>query len=221
MDEHELSTNSHFLLALLGLGAWSAYELAEQMKRGFQYIWPRAERAFYYEAKRLAEHGFARAVDSPVGGRPRVMYTITPKGLDALTRWLADREPEPTRLESEVLGRLFFSEYGTIDDLRAAAAAVVADGAAVLEVVQRRSRVYLGQGTEFPQRFHMIAIAGRFLADYGLMLTRYGSWVLDLTAEWRDTGADGKTAAALEIFAGIERESTAELDRISRRHPHR
>ncbi len=215
MDEIELSTTSHFLLALLGLGTWSAYELTEQMKRGFQYIWPRAERAFYYEAKRLAEHGFAHAVDSPVGGRPRVVYTITPKGLEALTAWLADREPEPTRLESEVLGRLFFSEYGNVDDLRAAATAVVADGAAVLEVVQRRSRVYLGQGTEFPQRLHMIAIAGRFLADYGLMLARYGSWVLDVTATWTDTAADGKTAAALEIFEVIERESTAELARLA------
>jgi DNA-binding PadR family transcriptional regulator len=207
----ELTATSHFLLALLGLGPWSAYELAEQMKRGFQYIWPKAERAFYYEAKRLADDGYAEAVDHPVGDRPRSVYTITDKGRKALRQWLADREPSPTRIESEMLGRLFFAEYGSIEDLRAMADGVEADGKRVLEIVSDRARVYLDSGTEFPQRFHLISLAGKFLLDYGTMLVEYGGWVHSATADWEDTGADGKTDGAREIFEEIRRRADAIL----------
>ncbi len=200
-----LTTTSYFLLALLGLGPWSAYELAEQMKRGLQYVWPRAERAFYYEAKRLAEGGYAVAVKDAVGDRPRSVYTITDKGRDALRAWLADRGPAPTRIESEVLGRLFFAEYGTIDDLRAMAEAVERDGREVLQVVRDRARVYLESGTEFPQRLHMIAVAGQFLLAYGTMLVEYARWVQAVTADWDDTQAEGKSAFALGVFADIWR----------------
>jgi DNA-binding PadR family transcriptional regulator len=212
MPDNDLNTTSYFLLALLGLGPWSAYELAEQMKRGFQYVWPRAERAFYYEAKRLAARGYARAIDDPVGERPRVMYAITDRGLEALAGWLSDRNPQPTRVESEVLGRLFFAEYGTVSDLRAAADAVIADGAAALEVVRTRSRIYQSEGTEFPRRFHMIALAGRFITDYGMMLVDYGRWIHERTAGWTDTTPGGKTDLALAIFREIEEDAIRTLE---------
>jgi biotin carboxyl carrier protein len=148
MSERALTPTSYFLLALMGLRPWSAYELAEQMKRGFQYVWPKAERAFYYEAKRLADEGYARAVDSPVGGRPRALYALTARGEAALGAWLADRDPQPTRIESETLGRLFFAEYGTIDDLRAAAAAAAADGVAriIAPIPGRVARLLVSPG---------------------------------------------------------------------------
>ena len=212
MSERALTPTSYFLLALMGLRPWSAYELAEQMKRGFQYVWPKAERAFYYEAKRLADEGYARAVDSPVGGRPRALYALTARGEAALGAWLADRDPQPTRIESETLGRLFFAEYGTIDDLRAAADAAAADGREALQVVRERARIYLEEGTEFPGRLHLIALAGRFIADYGAMLAEYAEWVREVTADWEDTSPDGKTDQALAIFHSL-------LDETSRRLP--
>ncbi len=52
----------------------------------------------------------------------------------------------------ETLAKLFFAEYGTVDDLRAAATAAIEQGRAALEVVRRQGRVYVEAGGEFPER---------------------------------------------------------------------
>lgn len=205
----ELTPTSYLMLALMGLRPWSAYQLAEQMKRGLQYVWPRAERAFYYEARRLAEEGLARADDDPVGDRPRAVYTLTDAGREALANWLADRDPSPTRIESETLARLFFAEYGTVADLQAAAESAVEQGRAALEVVRRQGRVYVESGGEFPDRLHLIALAGRFICGYGAMLMDYGAWVLEHTAGWEASRDDPDRAATMAVFEEI----IAEADR--------
>lgn len=203
MTARALTPTSYLLLALMGLRPWSAYELAEQMKRGLQFIWPRAERAFYYEAKRLAELGLAEVADSPVGDRPRAMYTITPAGRDALAAWLANREPSSTQIESEVLARLFFAEYGRVEDARAATECLRKDAVAALRLVRGRSEIYLDSGGEFPERLHLIAFAGRFIADYALMLLRFADWVDEQCADWTDTRAQGKQDATMRTFRSI------------------
>ncbi len=196
----------------MGLHPCSAYELAEQMKRGFQWVWPRAERAFYYEAKLLAEQGYADAVEDPVGDRPRVMYSLTDKGAEALRSWLADRNPQVTKIESEMLGRLFFAEYGSIEDLRAAASATVDDGRSILELVRSRSLIYLNEGTEFPSRIHMIALAGKFFAAYGTMLFDYGTWVLEETSSWTDTSPLNKDDQLRNTFLEIVQDASRRLE---------
>ncbi len=104
-----------------------------------------------------------------------------------------------------MLGRLFFAEYGSMEDLRAMAAGVEADGRTVLEVVRRRATVYLESGTEFPQRYHLIALAGEFLLEYGTMLVEYGRWVQSATSDWADTSAQGKSEQAISVFEDIRR----------------
>ena len=191
---------SYLLLALMGLRPWSAYELAEQMTRGLQFIWPRAERVFYYEAKKLAEAGLAEATADAVGARGRSVYTLTDAGRDALRAWLADRAPQPPQFESEAMLRIFFCEYGGHDDLLAAAASVAAAGRAVLDQVRRSSQEYLDTEGIFPERLHLIALAGQWLYVYGDMLLSYGEWVRDVVAQWDSTQRPADVTAVRELL---------------------
>src|SRR5919198_2119040 len=97
-DGRQLTTTSYAILGLLAIRPWSTYELAKQMRRSLHHIWPRAESNVYAEPKRLVEAGLATAEVQKVGERPRTLYTITPKGRQALERWLAT-ETAPTRVE--------------------------------------------------------------------------------------------------------------------------
>ena len=54
-----LTTTSHLTLAFLTLRRWSAYELAEQVARGWADYWPRAASGIYEEPKKLVAHGLA------------------------------------------------------------------------------------------------------------------------------------------------------------------
>src|SRR5260370_29824000 len=84
----ELTTTSYAILGLLALRDQTTYELAKQMRRTVDYVWPRAERKLYDEPKRLVEAGYARASKDMVGRRPRTTYSITPPGRTALSRSL-------------------------------------------------------------------------------------------------------------------------------------
>jgi len=60
------------------------------------------------------------------GERKRTVYSITPRGAEALRDWLAD-DPAPQRVESVAAVRILFGHLGTKDDLQAAIARVAAD----------------------------------------------------------------------------------------------
>ncbi len=110
-----LSTTSYAVLGLLSLRSWTTYELAQQMGRSLDRIWPRAESKVYEEPKKLVEHGLARAKVEQVGQRPRTRYTITAKGRRALAAWLAEPGAGPV-LESEQLVKVLFAHQGTRSD---------------------------------------------------------------------------------------------------------
>src|SRR5579859_4815012 len=104
-----LTTTSYALLAHLAVQPWSAYELATQMGRGMDLVWPRAESAIYEEPKNLVAHGLARVSNRPAGKRTRAVYSITPAGRRALAAWFRT-EPSAPQFESEALLRVFFGE---------------------------------------------------------------------------------------------------------------
>ena len=61
-----LSTTSYAVLGLLSLRSWTTYELAQQMGRSLDRIWPRAESKVYEEPKKLVANGYARFPDGRV-----------------------------------------------------------------------------------------------------------------------------------------------------------
>lgn len=85
----KLTSTSYALLGLLSRHPWSAYELAQYMQRSImRRIWPRAESELYKEVKNLVSHKLATQKILSNGGRQRAIYSITPKGNQALDKWL-------------------------------------------------------------------------------------------------------------------------------------
>ncbi|MDX1511517.1 MAG: PadR family transcriptional regulator [Nitriliruptorales bacterium] len=183
----ELTPTSYALLCFMGLGPFSTYELSFQMTRGLQLFWPRVDRAFYYEAKKLARRGLATARVERDGRRKRTMYTITAEGRRAVRDWLASREISPPRMECEAVLRIWFAENGTADDLRAAASSLVQEAEDIVRTAPERATEFLATGGPYPDRIHLNTLIWRYAYLYGQMLLDYGRWVEQVVADWDRT----------------------------------
>jgi PadR family transcriptional regulator AphA len=197
----DLTTTSYALLGLLSLRPWSAYDLAQQMKRSLHFCWPRAERGVYDEPKKLVAHGLASATTEPRGSRSRTVYTISPAGRRTLRRWLA-QPSAPPQLESEALLRAQFFEQGTLGDALATLDSLREYAAAVRDQITDQAREYARTGGPFPRRLHLIAVTGRFVLDYVAMLERWASWAEQELEQWPSFGPL-PPAAALERFKAV------------------
>lgn len=195
----ELTTTSYAVLGLLAVRPWSTYELAKQMARNLRFFWPRAESNIYAEPKRLVEDGLAQSRSQPVGQRRRTLYTIKPAGRRVLERWLAE-PAAPSRLESETLVKLMFSNYGTKEGL--------------LEHVQRhREQVAAKQSTleaifdeyrrgedPFPERLHVNVVAYRLLWEAARAEAAWATWALAEVERWPDVAAPADRSSLLEAL---------------------
>jgi len=210
----ELTTTSFALLGLLAVRSegWSAYELAQQMSRSLHYVWPRAERNLYDEVKLLADRGFARTKEEPVGRRPRTSYSITPAGRRALKSWL--RQPSaPLTLESEALVRVFFGEQGDLVDLLGAIRAIRQEAEDTELRVAEMVGTLSEDGGPFPNRLHVTALMGKLLFSHREAIRRWADW-----AEAEVTAWGGATlAAGARVPEGVFEEVVANARRIERR----
>lgn len=183
--QSQLTSTSYAILGLLAIKPWTTYELTQQMDRGLNRFWPRAQSKLYEEPRKLVAHGLARATAGEVGRRPRTTYSITPKGRRALARWVAQPAQGPV-LEFESLLKVFFAEHGSKQDLLATLAATrrwaqerTLENAAI-------ARGYLAGEGLFPERLAHTMLAGRFLADFEDMVGRWAEWATALVEEWPD-----------------------------------
>jgi len=199
----ELTTTSYALLAHLAVRSWSAYDLAQQMTRGLDVVWPRAAAGIYEEPKNLAAHGLARARRERVGNRTRTIYQITPRGRRALGEWLG-RESAPPRSESEALLKVIFGEQGTKAQLLGTIRGVAADMERLRARHMRQLQGYLDRGGPFPERWHVIGVGVRALL---MQLHAWEEWARWAEAEvkgWRSTRPQGTRGAEL-IREAVER----------------
>jgi len=95
----QLSPTSYALLGLLSLRRWTTYELTQQAQRSLRFLYPRAERHLYAEAKRLAEAGLARSESTFTGRRRGTTYAITPAGRKAIRTQRELAEMAQSRLD--------------------------------------------------------------------------------------------------------------------------
>lgn len=206
----ELTTTSFALLGLLSARStgWSAYELAQQMSRSLHYVWPRAERNLYDEVKLLADRGFARTRQEPVGRRPRTVYSITPAGRRALRTWLG-QPSAPLALESEALVRVFFGEQGDLADLLAAIQSIRREAETTELRVAGMLRADGDDGGPFPSRRHVTALMGKLLFSHREALRRWAEWAEAEVAQWGgstlEAGARVPEGVFDEIIATAER----------------
>lgn len=178
-----LTATSFTVLGLLCLQPWSAYELATQMQRGWDEVWPRAVRGIYNEPKKLVKAGFATAYEENTGQRTRTVYEATPQGRSAFQQWLA-QPPAPPKLEAEALVRVLFGEQGTTDELLTAIRSLADFAEDHSRDLLQMGLDYLLTGGPFSQRQHVLHLVGGFLAEYHAAILRWAAWAQLEVSTW-------------------------------------
>jgi PadR family transcriptional regulator, regulatory protein AphA len=108
MAHSELSLFSYEIMGLIGSGGAGPHDLLRMARRGRILDWA-GESQYYVEPKRLARLGYLEARKEPGRTRPRTLYTLTGKGLDALREY-ARTPVRITPLKSDVLLRLLIAD---------------------------------------------------------------------------------------------------------------
>ena len=104
----ELSLFSYEILGLVGPNGAGAHDLLRMAQHGRILDWA-GESQYYVEPKRLAKLGYLAARKEPGKTRPRTVYTLTDKGLEALSTW-ARTTVRFTPVKSELLLRLLIAD---------------------------------------------------------------------------------------------------------------
>lgn len=198
-EGRELTTTSYAILGLLAIQPWSTYELARQMRRNLHYFWPRAESNLYAEPKRLVEGGFVKARSEPVGKRRRTVYSVTPKGRQALEHWIGEPAAE-SRLESETLVKAMFAPYGSKEDLLGHFRRLLDELEAKQRDLSAIFHEYLVGADPFPERAHVNVLCYRLIWDYTRAAASWAAWALDVVDGWPDVTAPADRAWLMKVL---------------------
>jgi PadR family transcriptional regulator, regulatory protein AphA len=159
MSRPDLTVFSYMVLALVGRGGASPYELRRMARQGRIYDWA-GESQYYVEPKRLARLGYLEARREPGKTRERTVYTLADKGLEALREWAGSAISFP-RLEHEALVMLLGGDLVDDADLRKSLGTLrtdIADLSARLDVAEAAAdalphrRRYLMMGHRLSRR---------------------------------------------------------------------
>jgi PadR family transcriptional regulator AphA len=192
VPQRELTTTAYLTLGLLATSDWSAYQLAEQLGRGVDQLWPRADRQRYNVVKKLLATGLVTAREEHSGRRGRTVYAITDAGREALAAWLA-AEPEPVALEFEGMIRVLVSDQGSIDDLRRTLETMRAQ-AETARAQFARYAVHISEtGGTFPERRHLFALSNTFMIGHYNHIIEWTTWALEQTESWPDPASPAET----------------------------
>lgn len=190
----DLTTTSYAILSLLAVRSWTTYQLAQQMDRGVGAMWPRASSVVYEEPKRLAREGFAAATTTYTGNRASTVYSITPRGREALEAWLAEPGEMP-KVEFEALLKVAFADHGSLEGLRENLASIRRYAEEDLAVAEERGREYAETGGPYPHRLPVIALAARYFRERAEGLLRWVDWAEEAVDQW--TGVTPETGAGV------------------------
>lgn len=206
MGDAELTVTGYITLGLLSSRDWSAYQLAEQVGRGVDQLWARADRQRYNTPKRLLERGLVTARSEAVGKRSRTVYSITPAGRDAVASWLHSAPREASQ-EFEGMIRVLVADQGTIADLRASLETVREQSIAARAQFAGYAAYIAETGGSFPERQHLFALVNTYMIGHHDHVIEWATWALRETADWSDTisPATGDPARVRAMLApGLE-----------------
>jgi DNA-binding PadR family transcriptional regulator len=155
----ELSLFSYEIMGLVGQGGAAPHDLLRMAQRGRILDWA-GESQYYVEPKRLAKLGYLEARKEPGRTRPRTVYTLTDKGLDALREYA--RTPVTlTPVKSELLMRLLIADIAGEEVTRESVATLrddiadlrerLAESAAAADALPHRAK-YLHLVNDFLER---------------------------------------------------------------------
>lgn len=194
---------SYAVLGLLAVKPWTTYELARQSERSLRFLFPRAERAVYLEAKRLTKLGWAQSKQEKTGRRASTVYRITAAGRRALQAWLGTTSA-PTQIESEPALKLFFADQAP-SSLPALVKAIRDDADNALAQLADQA----SHASAFPERMKTNILSMRLVADIHAALRQWSEWAEGATAvlESNDEGAiEAQTQASLAHISKLTAE---------------
>jgi DNA-binding PadR family transcriptional regulator len=153
----ELTLFSYEILGLVGRGGVGAHDLLRLAQRGRILDWA-GESQYYVEPKRLARLGYLDARKEPGKTRERTVYTLTDKGLEALSQY-AHTPVAVTPLKSETLLRLLICDLVGEEVTRESLLTLRAD------IADLRERLDEADGTarELPHRAKYLLLVIEFL----------------------------------------------------------
>jgi DNA-binding PadR family transcriptional regulator len=153
----ELSLFSYEVLGLVGRDGAGAHDLLRMARRGRLLDWA-GESQYYVEPKRLTKLGYLEAHAEPGRTRPRTVYTLTEKGLDALREY-ARTPVKLTPVKSEALLRLLMADL-VGEGVTRASLATLRDDLAELEARLDESEA---AARALPHRTKYLLLVNRFL----------------------------------------------------------
>jgi DNA-binding PadR family transcriptional regulator len=135
----ELSLFSYEVMGLVGRNGAGPHDLLLMARRGRILDWA-GESQYYVEPKRLAKLGYLEAHKEPGRTRPRTVYTLTDKGLEALHEY-AQTPVTMTPFKSEALVRLLIADLVGEEVTRTSMATLRSDVADVLHGLDDSAQV--------------------------------------------------------------------------------
>jgi DNA-binding PadR family transcriptional regulator len=180
MSGDELSLFSYEILGLVGRDGAGAHDLLRMARRGRILDWA-GESQYYVEPKRLAKLGYLDARREPGKTRERTVYSLTDRGLAALSEFA--RTPVKFQpVKSDLLLRLLLADLVGEEAVRASAGTLredIADLEARLEESEAAARL-------LPHRAKYLLLTSRFLRD---LLELHLDWVEEIEHELGPGGA--------------------------------
>jgi DNA-binding PadR family transcriptional regulator len=159
MSRPELSLFSYEILGLVGRTGAGAHDLLRMAREGRMLDWA-GESQYYVEPKRLAKLGYLEARKEPGKTRPRTVYTLTEKGLDALKEY-AETPVTFTPLKSDALLRLLIADLVGEKPTRESLTTLRDDVAEL----QQRVREVEARTADFPHRQKYMLLVTGFMRD--------------------------------------------------------
>src|SRR5919201_6463058 len=157
MSSPELSLFSYEILGLVGSRGAAPHDLLRMAQRGRFFDWA-GESQYYVEPKRLAKLGYLEARKEPGRTRPRTVYTLTDKGLEALREYA--RTPVTlTPVKSDPLLRLLIADLVGEEVTRESMATLRDD---IADLTQRLDESRAA-AEELPHRSKYLLIVNDFL----------------------------------------------------------
>jgi DNA-binding PadR family transcriptional regulator len=152
----------------------SGYDLGLSIRASVGHIWNESYGQIYPNLKKLAASGFVTSKTERQKGKPdRRIYSITKKGRERLTKWLAV-PPQPEIARNELLLKLFFGAQAAPGMLIRFVELMVERECRVLEELKRLEHEEIAQSQQYPG------------APYWKMAARFGQMELAAHLRWAE-----------------------------------
>jgi PadR family transcriptional regulator AphA len=155
------------LLGLLAIEPMSGYDLGLTIRASVGHFWNESYGQIYPNLKKLARDEFVSCKTERRKGKPdRRIYSITEKGRERLTKWLAV-PPQPEIPRNELLLKLFFGEQVPAHVLIGYVERMAKESRALVELLEQAEREEIDKNQRYPG-----APYWRMAAHYGQMEMR-------------------------------------------------